>query len=159
MQQGFRSFILVFACSFVWNSPVWAAVLHFYSNPRVPQALFHVALEYQGNLFEADPTFGGRFEPLSQVKKQGDLRIEIADSLVNEHALATEMGKAFDFNFIWDNDKTYCSKLVGKALNMKPVPMNFAGTHYAIVKPEWLKRHDLGLSPDQIYEFAVRHSF
>ncbi|HEY8269461.1 MAG TPA: hypothetical protein VIG33_01125 [Pseudobdellovibrionaceae bacterium] len=150
---------LIFALTFglSWSCASWAAVLHFYHNPRVPQALFHVALEYQGHLFEADPTFGGRSEPMAQVKKQGDLRIKIADGLINEDALEAELGRAFDFNFEWNNNKTYCAKLVGKALNMKPSPMNFAGTHYAIVHPEWLQRHDLGLSPDQIYEFALGH--
>lgn len=109
-------------------------------------------------MFEANPQYGGHKQALSKIKKLGDIRIEISDSLINEPALEAEMGKSFDFNFEWDNNKTYCAKLVGKALNMKPTPMNFAGTHYAIFKPDWLKRHDPGLSPDQIYKFAVEHA-
>lgn len=135
-----------------------AAIVHFYKNPRVPQAFFHVALEFQGGLYEADPHLGGRRLELPLESRPGDVQVEISDSLVNKQVLENELGKDFDFDFVWDNNKTYCSKLVGKALNMLPQPMDFSGTHYALAKPEWLKRQDLGLSPEQIYEFALKNS-
>ena len=132
-----------------------AAVLHFYSNPSVPQPLFHVTLEYKNYVYEADTRLGGHRIPLQQVYKLGDIRIEIPDALVNEAALASQMNLPFDFQFVWNNAKTYCSKLVGIALNMEPQPMSFAGTHYLKYYPEWIHRHDPGLSPDQIYEFGM----
>ncbi|MDG0817874.1 YiiX/YebB-like N1pC/P60 family cysteine hydrolase [Bdellovibrio svalbardensis] len=136
-----------------------AAVLHFYSNPRVPQPLFHVTLEYKSFVYEADTREGGRRLPVGQdVHGPADINIEIPDALVNEEALAAQMGLPFDYNFIWDNNKTYCSKLVGKALNISPQPMSFEGTHYLKYYPKWAERHDPGLSPDQIYEFGLKHA-
>lgn len=150
MKKGL--FFLILSLFFVLQSN--GAVLHFYSNPRVPQPLFHVTLEYKSYIYEADTRAGGHRMPVSHVPKLGDIRIEIPDELVNEPALMGQMGRAFDFNFVWDNDKTYCSKLVGIALDMEPTPMSFAGTHYVKYYPKWLERNDPGLSPDQIYEFG-----
>ncbi len=135
-----------------------AAILHFYSNPRVPQPLFHVTLEYKSFIYEADTRDGGRRLSVGQdVHGPADINIEIPDFLVNEEALASQMGLPFDYNFIWNSNKTYCSKLVGIALNIPPQPMSFAGTHYVQYYPKWAERHDPGLSPDQIYDFAIRH--
>lgn len=136
---------------------IQAAVLHFYSNPRVPQALFHVTLEYKSYVYEADTRDGGRRLHVSQVKQSGHTRMEIPDSLINEQALMGQLGLPFDYEFIWDNDKTYCSKLVGLALNMEPGPMSFAGTHYVKYYPDWIYRNDPGISPDDIYEFGLKH--
>ncbi|UOF01326.1 hypothetical protein [Bdellovibrio reynosensis] len=137
-----------------WALNTQAAVVHFYSHPQVPQKWFHVALEYKGYLYEADTRVGGRRLPISQVKKKSDETIVISDSLVSEEGLLTQMGLPFDYEFIWNNQKTYCSKLVGIALNMEPTPMTFAGTHYVKYYPHWIHRNDPGLSPDQVYDFA-----
>lgn len=149
--------ILGFFCCFLCTLPGSAAVLHFYHNPSVPQALFHVALEYKNYFYEADPYEGGRRQPIQNVKEPGDWRIEISDALVDERALLSQMGLPFDFNFIWGNGKTYCSELVGLALKIEPKPMSFAGTHYLKFHPEWIHRHDPGLSPDDIYQFGLEH--
>lgn len=149
---------LVLFCLFVFGSlQSPAAVLHFYSNPQVPQPLFHVTLEYQDFVYEADTREGGRRLHVSQIAKKGDFQILISDSLVNVPALQSQLGLAFDYQFIWGNDKTYCSELVGIALGMEPQPMSFAGTHYLKYYPEWIHRNDPGLSPDQIYEFGLQH--
>ncbi|UXR66060.1 hypothetical protein EZJ49_07335 [Bdellovibrio bacteriovorus] len=150
-------FILISALLFSVNS--FAAVLHFYSNPNVPQPLFHVILEYKGYAYEADTRAGGRRLPIAHLGGNlGHIQIEISDSLVNEQALMSQMGLPFDYKFIWNNNKTYCSKLVGIALNMEPQPMTFAGTHYVQYYPDWIYRNDPGLSPDQVYEFGMQHA-
>ncbi len=146
-------FVIIFA-----PHAALAAVLHFYSNPSVPQPIFHVILEYKAFAYEADTRQGGRYLPMRDLKKTGDLQIKIADDLVDERALATQIGLPFDFSFIWNNEKTYCSKLVGIALNIPPHPMSFAGTHYLEYYPHWINRNDLGLSPDDIYDFAMKHA-
>ncbi|XGC79979.1 hypothetical protein ACES2L_11630 [Bdellovibrio bacteriovorus] len=147
--------IAFFVLSF-WAINIQAAVVHFYSHPQVPQKWFHVALEYKGYLYEADTRAGGRRLPMSEVKKKSDESIVISDSLISEAGLQTQMGLPFDYEFIWNNQKTYCSKLVGIALQMKPLPMSFAGTHYIKYYPHWIHRNDPGLSPDQVYEFALK---
>lgn len=134
-----------------------AAVLHFYSNPQVPQPLFHVTIEYKDYIYEADTRAGGRRLHVTHVLKKGDYQIYLADSFVDESALLSQMGLPFDYKFIWGNDKTYCSELVGLALRMQPKPMSFAGTHYLDYYPEWIHRNDPGLSPDDIYEFGLKH--
>lgn len=134
-----------------------AAVLHFYSHPQVPQPLFHVTLEYRDFVYEADTRAGGRRLPISQVPLKGHYQIQIPDSLVDEPALHSQLGMPFDYKFIWGNNKTYCSELVGIALGMEPKPMSFAGTHYLEYYPEWIHRNDPGLSPDDIYEFGLKH--
>ncbi|MNT03497.1 hypothetical protein D3C72_1380370 [compost metagenome] len=116
-----------------------------------------MTLEYKSFVYEADTRLGGHRIPVHQVYKLGDIRMEIPDSLVNEQALASQMGLPFDFQFVWNNQKTYCSKLVGIALNIEPQPMSFAGTHYVKYYPEWIHRHDPGLSPDNIYEFGLKN--
>lgn len=134
-----------------------AAVVHFYSNPRVIQSIFHVGLEYKDHFYEADTREGGRKIPMSQLKIKGDWQIELPDILINEEALLSQMGMPFDYKFIWGDNKTYCSELVGIALNIEPTPMTFAGTHYLKYYPDWIYRNDLGISPDQIYKFALEN--
>lgn len=153
-----KNIFLFIGCIILSGIQAQAATLNFYSNPRVPQTWFHVALEYKGYFYEADPRLGGHRILISAETERPDMQIEISDSLVNEAALQGQMGRAFDFKFIWDNDKTYCAKLVGVALNIPPQSMNFAGTHYVQYYPQWINRHDPGLSPDQIYDFAMEHA-
>jgi hypothetical protein len=141
-----------------WGLQGHSAVLHFYSNPSVPQPLFHVILEYKSFVYEADTHVGGRRFPAAQLYKAGDIQIEIADTLVDEPALQSQMGLPFDFQFVWDKQGTYCSKLVGIALDIPPVPMDFSGTHYVKYYPDWINRHDPGLSPDHIYDFGIQHA-
>lgn len=156
MKKNFLQISVLWILSlFAISSP--AAVLHFYINKAVPQPLFHVTLEYKSFVYEADTRLGGHRIPLHQVYKLGDIRIEISDTLVNEQALASQMGLPFDFQFVWNNQKTYCSKLVGLALNIAPQPMSFAGTHYVKYYPDWIYRNDPGLSPDNIYEFGLQN--
>lgn len=149
-------FLIVFGLFISLHSG--AAVLHFYSNPRVPQPIFHVTLEYKSFIYEADTRAGGRRLPVLHMPLKGHVQIEIADELVNEDALLGQMGLPFDYEFVWDNNKTYCSKLVGIALNMQPKPMTFAGTHYVKYYPEWIHRNDPGISPDDIYEFGLQNA-
>lgn len=161
MKIGMKTNLLfgILSILFALQSP--AANLRFYSNPRVPQPIFHVTLEYKSYVYEADTREGGRRLSVAEAdKKHGpaDMTIEISDELVNEVALAGQMGLPFDYSFTWANQKTYCSKLVGLALNMPPQPMSFAGTHYLKYYPEWASRNDPGLSPDQIYAFAMEHA-
>lgn len=153
-----KKHFLLIALSLFVSLHSFAAVLHFYSNPKVPQPLFHVTLEYKSFIYEADTRVGGRKFPVLHMPLKGDIQIEIADELVNEDALDSQMGLPFDYEFIWNNNKTYCSKLVGIALSMQPRPMSFAGTHYVKHYPEWIHRNDPGISPDDIYEFGLNNA-
>jgi hypothetical protein len=134
----------------------FAAILHFYDNPNVPQPLFHVTIEYKGYIYDAD-TRGSEKYPAYAPKKISKYQIFIEDDFVNEDMLEDQLGRKFDFNFEWHSEKTYCSKLVGLALGIRPIPMSFAGTHYIRFKPHWIERNDPGLSPDDIFEFGMKY--
>ena len=136
----------------------FSAVLHFYDHPQVKQPLYHVQLEYQGFMYEAEPYSGAHRFPVSKLKDKAKIRIEIADELINTAALKDQLGRKFDYDFIWTSENTYCSKMLGLALGIQPVPMTFAGTHYLDYHPEWISRNDPGLSPDHIYEFGMKHA-
>ena len=134
-----------------------AAILHFYNHPRLPQAIYHVGIEYQGSFFEADTREGGRKIPLSAMKEAGHSQIEIPDTLVDKELLHSQLGWPFDYEFRWDNQKTYCSELVGIALNLPTSPVDFANTHYLRFYPDWIHRRDPGISPDAIWLFGLQH--
>lgn len=134
------------------------AVLHFYDHPQVKQPLYHVQLEYQGFIYEAEPYNGAHKFPVSKLKDKAKIRIEIPDDLINKAALQDQLGRKFDYEFVWTSEKTYCSKMLGLALGIQPVPMSFAGTHYLDYYPDWIHRNDPGLSPDHIYEFGMKNA-
>ena len=155
--MNLKSFFIAFFMIVAPHSRASAAVLHFYKNPRLPQLFFHVSLEFQGLMYEADPRFGGHAVPLAEYKKHSDVQIYINDALIDTEALSSQIGLKFDFDFIWGNDRTYCSELVGLTLKMQPRPMSFAGTHYLDYYPDWIYRQDPGISPEQIYDFGILH--
>ncbi|MEN0059975.1 MAG: hypothetical protein AAGB31_14135 [Bdellovibrio sp.] len=153
---GVRNLVIYSLCGLFATSSS-AAILHFYNNPRVEQAFFHVTIEFQGFIYDADTFLGAIKYPVAEAKKVSFVNIEIADELVNKEILEAQLGKAFDYTFTWDNDKTYCSKMVGMALGMQPQPMSFEGTHYLRYYPHWASRTDPGISLDQIHEFGMQH--
>ena len=152
-----KAFSLLLIC--VSFAPVfaWSAILHFYNHPRLPQAIYHVGIEYQGHFYEADTREGGRKILVTAMKELGHSQIEIPDILVDEELLHSQLGWPFDYEFRWDNQKTYCSELVGIALNIPTSPVNFANTHYLRFYPDWIHRRDPGISPDAIWLFGLKH--
>lgn len=135
-----------------------AAIVHFYSYPEVTSAIFHVNIEYRGYIYDADTRIGGTRIQKNNYYKHSDLQVHIPDSLINEAALDSQLGLPFDFKFVWNSPRTYCSKMVGLALNMEPQPMSFEGTHYLKYYPDWIDRNDPGLSPEQVLEFSEKHA-
>lgn len=148
--------IIVF--TFFATGTAQAAIVHFYSYPEVTNLIYHVNIEYQGYIYDADTRVGGIRIRSEYYSNQSDLQVHIPDELINEQALAGQLGLPFDFKFYWDTPKTYCSKMVGIALNMQPQPMTFAGSHYLKYYPDWIHRKDLGLSPEQVLEYALKIS-
>lgn len=116
-----------------------------------------MGIETKGTYYEADAPKGAIKKPVSQMKKQGDAQIFIPDSLLDREILESQIGQEFDFDFIWNDDKAYCSEFVGLALQITPYPMDFRGTHYLKYYPDWIYRNDPGLSPDQIWLWGLRH--
>lgn len=143
---------------FLISSPAYAAVVHFYSYPEVTSAIFHVNIEYRGYYYDADTRLGGVRINKNNYSKVSDLQVHVPDELINEAALDSQLGLPFDFKFEWYKARTYCSKMVGIALDMEPQPMTFAGTHYLKYYPEWIHRNDPGLSPEQVLEFSLKHA-
>lgn len=158
---GMKKFFVNFFCltSILLSSvSASAAVLRFFSNPAVPQALFHVNIEYKGIVYDGDVR-GSEKYPVASAKKETTYEIWIPDELVNQVALESQIGRRFDYTFTWTSEGTYCSKLVGLGLNMKPVPMSFAGTHYLKYYPHWATRNDPGISLDQVWEYGFQNGY
>jgi hypothetical protein len=58
------------------------------------------------------------------------------------------IGLKYDHQFLWSDEKFYCSELVGKLLGLLPRPMDFSA-------PVWRGRipsTDVGISPQGVYD-------
>jgi hypothetical protein len=62
----------------------------------------------------------------------------------------------YDNEFSWDDEKLYCSEVIAKILNIKPTPMSFDSEVWGDGHPQ---KGKLGISPDEIYEAALRRGF
>ncbi|UYL09247.1 YiiX/YebB-like N1pC/P60 family cysteine hydrolase [Bdellovibrio sp. SKB1291214] len=125
-----------------------------------PGARFsHTAIQFDdiGELWlNAYPGEGVAIITLDQLNHHGTITevIEI-DQPVQFQQAAPYMGLPFDFWYSWDDKAMYCSELLGKLLNIPTHPMTFN-------KKVWPKNYwDLdgtpGLSPDNLYRWAVEH--
>jgi hypothetical protein len=112
----------------------------------------HVAIEFQEGWIHTHP-----FRGIVKVKNLQDIgfynfevqEIEVTEKYVDQNFLEQALGKKYDHHYSWSDDAYYCSELIAKALNLRPVPMKF--------DPEiWGDRYqDLnglpGISPDGLF--------
>ncbi len=113
----------------------------------------HLAISYQGQWLHAHPYYGVQLVREADLQKIGTLAALVT---VDGHPdLSPEvvqplLGKPFDHDYNWDDEKYYCSELVGKLLGLPPQPMDFSA---AIWPPEYKKHQgEPGLSPDGIFQ-------
>lgn len=68
------------------------------------------------------------------------------------------LGLPFDFTYDWvDQKSTYCSKLVGELLDIKPLPMSFRSEHWKYSRTQ--VSNGMGLSPDDLYSILKNSGF
>lgn len=117
----------------------------------------HIAISYQGQWMHAHPRLGVVLQNSNELESLGKIKAVITlpeERLVNLNYLKESLGKAYDRGFAWDDQKIYCSELVGKALGIPPKPMYFDPRLW----PEpYQKLNGLpGLSPDDIFLAASK---
>lgn len=112
----------------------------------------HVAISYRGLWLHAHPRHGVVLANEEELETVGTMReiVTVSESGdLDDRTVATYLGKPYDFSFTWDEDRYYCSELIGKILGLSPLPMRFNPE----VWPEsYRKLNGLpGLSPDKVY--------
>lgn len=149
--------IFIFGLSALAASTEIAFVEMYHANGKPiqlePNGKFaHIAISYQGLWMHAHPRLGVVLQNSKELESLGKIKAVLTvpdDKLVDVTYLKESLGKAYDRGFAWDDQKIYCSELVGKALGMPPKPMYFDPQLW----PEsYQKLNGLpGLSPDDIF--------
>lgn len=117
-----------------------------------PGARFaHSAISYKGKWLQAHPYRGVEHVTIDKIQKMGEILeyVEVPNlEELDEDKVNAMLGKPFDHGYIWDDEKIYCSELIGKLLNLTPTPMVFS--------EHWPASYQAlngqpGLSPDGVY--------
>lgn len=112
----------------------------------------HTAISFKGQWLQAHPIRGVELVSIELIREMGEIKelLTVTDVEELDHLRVQAMlGKPFDHGYLWDDDKIYCSELVGKLLDLPTKPMVFSDS--------WpLPYQQLnglpGLSPDGAYE-------
>lgn len=153
-----KLFILVFLLSFSVNAKVQVAFIEmkdYYGNviELEPGGRFaHSAISYKGQWLQAHPYWGVELVSIEKIRKMGEIKeiIEVTNLEELDEAKVKELlGKSFDHDYLWDDEKIYCSELIAKLLGLAPKPMVFSETWPAAYQA---KNGLPGLSPDGVYQ-------
>jgi hypothetical protein len=120
----------------------------------------HVAISYKNRWLHTHPYFGVQLVTTRDLEKIGDITniIELpGHPEPSENFVQQVLGKPYDRFFSWDGEGYYCSKLVAKALGLKPTPMNFEATIWS--KHLTKNKGQLGLSPDDIFHELLSRGY
>jgi hypothetical protein len=164
MHSLMKFFFTSVLLSQVWINTSTAAQLVFFQSfnakgePVIFEGLYsHAAISFQGQWLHAHPYFGieltsdlTRFGPHYKIIENPDYP-EPSPEFVE-----VQLKKKFNIFADWHSpDETYCSKLVGKALNMTPTKMRFQSKNWRATRAANY-RGQLGLSPSDVYWYARR---
>lgn len=130
---------------------------HFVGNPDLEwepgSKFYHVAISYKDKWLHVHPYYGVQLADLDEALGMGtggQFVILFQRPSLTDAEVKPFLGLKFDRNFEWrDSETVYCSELVGKLLNISPLPMKFES-------PAWQKLGvsnigQLGLSPDDLF--------
>lgn len=112
----------------------------------------HSAISYKGQWLQAHPYWGVQLTTIENVRKMGEIQeiIEVPNLEELDEAKVNEMlGKPFDHDYVWDDEKIYCSELIAKLLDLAPKPMVFSDSWPASYQA---LNGQPGLSPDGVYQ-------
>lgn len=119
----------------------------------------HIALFYQGKWLHSHPFRGVELVTRAELEKMGVIQTIISTPGPREPDALTVtkfLGKPYDHDYSWSDDKIYCSELIAKIMHLTPERMEFNGP----VWPEKLRsNHDVGLSPDDIFRYFTERHF
>ncbi len=118
----------------------------------------HIAISYHGQWLHTHPYYGVELIDTATLEKMGLLTfVEIPrQAELTTEELQKYLGRPYDHGYSWESEGYYCSKLVGKILQMKPEPMHF--TANAWKHPPRAAQLSAGLSPDDIFrQILTRH--
>lgn len=113
----------------------------------------HIAISFKGRWLHANPVRGVELITEQELSSLGSIEriIHLTDKAdLDEITVNKYLGRPYDPDFLWSDEKIYCAELVAKLLDLPPQPMNFNS-------PVWGEKFkhrtsDLGLSPDDIYK-------
>lgn len=112
----------------------------------------HIAIAF-GNMWLHSHPYRGvelvRENDLKLIGKIYKISYNSADNLTDKN-IAEYLNHPYDNNYLWERTGLYCSELVGKLLNIKPLPMSFSMPIWNQISNK--SRGSLGLSPDDIYQ-------
>lgn len=114
----------------------------------------HVAISYGNKWLHAHPLRGVEVISEEELMKIGEIKsvVHLTDKPeITPAQVRPFLGKPYDDEFSWDNDKFYCSEILGILLGIPPEPMTFQSEY-------WRNRYKHlegkpGLSPDDIYRY------
>lgn len=112
----------------------------------------HVAISFRGKWLHAAPQGGVQLSTQAEIERIGTITAIATLRAFSEPSVdfvRMNLGKPYDSSFDWSDDAFYCSELVGKILNLAPMPMYFDPNLWPA---EFQKYNGMpGLSPDGIY--------
>lgn len=141
--------------------PAWAQVYVAFievrdSNGKVLQLenngrYAHMAISYRNMWLHSYPNRGVELISNQALEKIGSVTvIELKNQpAITEAEVSKYIGKPFDFEFSWDDNKIYCAELVAKLLRIKPTPMQFSAAFWP--KSYQKFNGNPGISPDDIF--------
>lgn len=140
------------------SAGVQVAFLEFYSPEGQliqlePGGRFaHVAISYRGGWLHSHPFRGVEVISTEALAKMGKITSVVNIPQLKEIPDATAarfLGKPYDAEFSWSDEKVYCSELIAKIFGLRPEPMHFDPKLW----PERYRKLEglPGLSPDKVY--------
>ncbi|MFN8943002.1 MAG: hypothetical protein ACK5WZ_00095 [Pseudobdellovibrionaceae bacterium] len=115
----------------------------------------HMAVSYGDLWLHSHPYYGVEAVPFHQIQKMGSKLTIVSLSTwkqFSEEEVLPYMGKTFDREFSWTDEKIYCSELIAKLLGIPPTPMFF---HPDLWPSEYQKLNGQpGTSPDDIFQWV-----
>jgi hypothetical protein len=119
---------------------------------------FHVAIKY-GECWLHTDTYRGVVCDVQIPMKYGNPAVILHHDRYpwHEERVSELLGLPYDYDYMWGDNRIYCSELLARLLDLKPKPMKFN-------TPFWSARNklpigDLGLSPDGAYEALKQNGF
>lgn len=166
--QAIKIKLFILAFSFIFTNKALASIrIAFLEYPIANgQSLqledngryFHIAIKYRDKWLHAHPYRGVELIEFSKLKSLGRISsILVIKNLrsLKEQDVIKYLGKDYDSEFSWSDEKIYCSELIAKLLNIPPQEMSF-------LSPAWPVHYhryngQLGISPDDIYRLITKN--
>lgn len=158
-----RFFLLLFFCGFIFGpmakGQTRVAWLELKDKSGTPVQLepdfyyAHVAIAVGNRWLHAHPNRGVELIDRKTLNAFGEVQEILASEDENEEYLnqiQKFLGKPFDSEFDWSDEKIYCAELIAKLLKVEPTAMHFDNKYWN----PWYQKYEgkPGSSPLKLYE-------